>query len=40
MRYTKLMFVVVGFAATLCAADPSVGTWKMNAHKSDQTNRR
>jgi hypothetical protein len=34
MRYTKLVLVVLGFAATLCAADPSVGTWKMNPNKT------
>ena len=34
MRYTKLMLVLVGFAATLCAADPSVGTWNMNINKT------
>lgn len=34
MRYAKLMVVLVGFAATLCAADPFVGTWKLNAAKS------
>jgi len=33
MRYTKLMLVLLGFAATLCAADPFVGTWKMNPAK-------
>ena len=34
MRYTKLMLVLLGFAATLCAADPFVGTWKMNPAKT------
>ena len=34
MRYTKLMLVFLGFAATLCAADPSVGTWNMNPNKT------
>ena len=34
MRYTKFMLVVLGFAATLCAADPSVGTWNMNPNKT------
>ena len=34
MRYTKLMLVLLGFAATLCAADPSVGTWNMNPNKT------
>src|SRR5208283_4097113 len=31
MRYAGLMLV---FAATLCAADPFAGTWKMNLAKS------
>ncbi len=34
MRYIKLMLVLAGFATTLCAADPFVGTWKMNLAKS------
>jgi hypothetical protein len=34
MRYTKLMLALLGFAATLCAADPFVGTWKMNPAKT------
>lgn len=34
MGYTKLMLVLLGFAATLCAADPFVGTWKMNPTKT------
>ena len=34
MRYTKLMLLLIGFAATLCAADPSVGTWNMNPNKT------
>jgi len=34
MRYAKLMLVLLGFAATLCAADPFVGTWKMNPAKT------
>ena len=34
MRYTKLVLVLLGFAATLCAADPFAGTWKMNAAKT------
>ena len=34
MRYTKLMLVLLGFAATLCAADSFVGTWKMNPNKT------
>jgi len=28
------MLVLLGFAATLCAADPFVGTWKMNPAKT------
>jgi hypothetical protein len=34
MRYTKLVLVFLGFAAALCAADPFVGTWKMNLAKT------
>lgn len=34
MRYTKLMLVLFGFAATLVAADPYAGTWKMNSAKT------
>ena len=34
MRYTKLMITLLGFAATLFAADPFVGTWKMNPTKT------
>ena len=34
MRYTKLVLALLGFAATLCAADPFVGTWKMNPAKT------
>ena len=34
MRYTRIMLVLLGFAATLCAADPFVGTWKMNPAKT------
>jgi hypothetical protein len=34
MRYTKLVLVVLGFAATLSAADSFVGTWKMNPNKT------
>lgn len=34
MRYTKLMLALLGFAATLFAADPFVGTWKMNPAKT------
>ena len=34
MRYTKLVFVLLAFAAALIAADPFVGTWKLNSAKS------
>ena len=34
MRHTKLVFALLGFAATLVAADPTVGTWKLNTAKS------
>jgi hypothetical protein len=34
MRHRKLAFLVFGLAATLLAADPSVGTWKLNISKS------
>jgi len=34
MRYTRLMLVLVTFAATVSAADPFAGTWKMNAAKT------
>jgi hypothetical protein len=34
MRYTKLMLAFLAFAATLFAADPFVGTWKMNPAKT------
>lgn len=34
MRYTKVMLILLGFAATLCAADPFVGTWKMDPTKT------
>lgn len=34
MRYTKLLLAVLGLAATLCAADPFAGTWKMNPAKT------
>lgn len=34
MQFTKLMVVVLGCAATLFAADPFSGTWKMNPAKS------
>ena|SRR5580658_7121282 len=34
MRYTKLILMLLGFAMVLCAADPYVGTWKMNLAKT------
>ena len=37
MRYTKLMLGLLGLAATSFAADPYVGTWKMNSAKTKYT---
>ena len=37
MRYAKLAFALFGLAATLVAADPASGTWKLNAAKSKYT---
>ena len=34
MRYTKIVFAFLAFAAALMAADPFVGNWKMNPAKS------
>jgi hypothetical protein len=34
MRYTRLVFVLLAFAVTLIAADPFVGTWKLNSAKT------
>lgn len=34
MRYTRLVLMLLGFAAALCAADPYAGTWKMNTAKT------
>ena len=34
MRYAKLVFALFGLAATLVAADPIAGTWKLNPAKS------
>jgi hypothetical protein len=34
MRSAKLTFVLVGLSAALMAADPFVGTWKLDAAKS------
>jgi hypothetical protein len=44
-RTAKFMLLLFAIAARLCAADPYVGTWKMNIPKSkysgvrDQENR-
>ena len=34
MRYAKLAFALLGFAAVLVAAEPFAGTWKLNTGKS------
>src|SRR2546422_10923632 len=34
MRYTRFALVLLGFAVTMLAADPFVGTWKLNSAKS------
>lgn len=34
MRYIKLAFALLGLAATLVAADPAIGTWKLDVAKS------
>jgi hypothetical protein len=34
MRYSKLVFVLMAFAGALIAADPFVGTWKLNSAKT------
>ena len=34
MRYTRLLIVLLAFAAALIAADPFVGTWKLNPAKT------
>src|SRR6266404_5036538 len=34
MRYAKLAFALFGLATLLVAADPTVGTWKLNTTKS------
>jgi surface antigen len=34
MRYTRLLFVLFAFTATLIAADPFAGTWKLNSAKT------
>ena len=34
MRHAKLAFALLGFAATLVAAEPFAGTWKLNVAKS------
>ena len=35
MRNLRLMLLVIGLAATLSAADPFVGVWKLNVAKSN-----
>jgi len=34
MRYSKLTLLLLAFAGALIAADPFVGTWKLNSAKS------
>jgi hypothetical protein len=34
MRFPKLVFALLGLAATLVAAEPFAGTWKLNHDKS------
>src|SRR6202022_4083447 len=34
MRYAKLAFALLGLAAVVVAAEPFVGTWKLNHDKS------
>jgi hypothetical protein len=34
MRYAKLTFALLGLAATLVAAEPFAGTWKLNSAKT------
>lgn len=34
MRYSKLVFGLMAFAGALIAADPFVGTWKLNSAKT------
>src|SRR5207247_11360872 len=34
MRYPKLAFALLAFSATLVAAEPFAGTWKLNVAKS------
>src|SRR5260370_7607212 len=34
MRYSKLVFVLLAFAGLSMAADPFVGTWKLNSAKT------
>ncbi|PYT16057.1 MAG: hypothetical protein DMG59_11685 [Acidobacteria bacterium] len=34
MRYSKLVLLLLAFAGALIAADPFVGTWKLNAAKT------
>ena len=35
MRFARILFASMALTATLCAADPFVGTWKMNPAKSE-----
>jgi hypothetical protein len=37
MKHTRLLFVLLGFAALGYAADPFVGTWKLNPAKTKFT---
>ena len=34
MRFAKLAFALFGLAATLVAAEPFAGTWKLNSAKT------
>jgi len=34
MRHARIVFALFGFATVLMAADPFVGTWKLDAGKS------
>ena len=36
-RTAKFMLMLFAISAPLCAADPYVGTWKMNVHKSSKS---
>lgn len=37
MRFTRRVFAFLAFSATLLAADPFVGTWKLNSTKTKFT---